>query len=540
MIRGQFTINGRTFAVADTKFDELKSNGTFQTWGTVANDALPVTMAASPQQLLLASAGVAYVFNLITNTLTAIPGATFDGPVSQAAICDDFFIVTIKDSKKFYVSGVLDANDWVTNGAAIVSVFPDNIVSMLVFQRQIWFFSDTQSVVYYDSGNIFPFDVNPNAFIEAGCAAISSPQIFNNSIAWLGQDARGAGKVWLASGYTPTRISNHAIEFAIQGYLKTSKISDCVSWTYQDQGHEFYVMQFPSANATWCYDANTGMWHERGHFNQAIGKQEAVLYWNHTFNFGKHLVGAMNANKVYEMHIPILTGTTWTFATDDGDLIVRTRRAAHISKEQKRLYINELQVYVETGLGPQPPFLGAHNPTFAFLADGTGVVWRVSCDDTGLLIVTAGGGGDPQRLFLNDASNTTSWEVKVSNIGVLFTIPATFSPAYPKGYELITTPSGMNIWAIKVNHIGLLQTAFQANFYPSRPPQMDLRVSKDSGHTWNNTATRGCGLSGEYRNRVRWLRLGQARDWVFEIQVSDPIGWRVIDGYINPPQPGAN
>lgn len=435
-IRGEFTINGRAFAVADTKFNEVLANGTFVNRGTVVNDALPVTMAASPQQLLLASGGVAYVFDLVANTLTAIPGATFSGPVSQAAICDDFFLLTIKNSKEFAVSGVLDATDWTTNGTAIVSVFPDNIVSMLVFQRQIWFFSDTQSVVYYDSGNIFPFDVNPNAFIEAGCAAINAVSIFNNSIAWLGQDARGAGKVWLASGYTPTRISNHALEFAIQGYLKTSRIDDCVSWTYQDVGHEFLVLQFPTAKATWCYDANTGMWHKRAHFNQQTGQQESLLYWNHMFIFGKHLVGAMNSDKIYEMHIPILTGTTWTFADDDGDLIVRNRRAPHISKEQKRLYIDELQVYVESGLGPQPPLL-----------DGAG---------------------------------------------------------------------------------------------NARPPQMSLRTSKDGGHTWNNPSVRGCGQSGEYKNRVRWLRLGQARDWIFEIQVSDPIGWRIIDGYINPQGVGSN
>ena len=170
-IRGQFSITGRTFAVADNTFLEEFSNGTTTTWGTVASDALPVTMAASPQQLLLGSAGTAYVFDLTTNTLTAIPGATFSGPVSIVGICDDFFLAVIANSKEFYVSAPLNANDWVTNGSAIVSVFPDNIIGMLVDHREIWFWSDTQSVVYYDSGNIFPFDVVPGGFIEAGIAA---------------------------------------------------------------------------------------------------------------------------------------------------------------------------------------------------------------------------------------------------------------------------------------------------------------------------------------------------------------------------------
>ena len=65
-----------------------------------------------------------------------------------------------------------------------------------------------------------------------------------------------------------------------------------------------------------------------------------------------------------------------------------------------------------------------------------------------------------------------------------------------------------------------------------RAPQMDMRWSDDGGHTWSNYQTRDCGSVGEYSTRVRWLRLGRARDRVYEIRVSDPIGWRVIDAYL--------
>jgi hypothetical protein len=425
-IRGEFFINGRAFVVAGPGFVELLSNGTFTIWGEVSNDGLPVTMAASPQQLLLASAGTAYVFDLMANTLTPIPGVTFDGPVAQANICDDFFLLTIQNSKEFYVSAPLDATDWVTNGSAIVSVFPDNIVSMLVFQRQVWFFSDTQSVVYYDSGNIFPFDVNPNAFIEAGSAAENSPAIFNNSIAWLGSDARGAGKVWLANGYTPTRISNHAIEFAIQSY---TKISDAVGFSYQDQGHEFYALYFPTPSVMWLYDAMTGMWHQRGFFVTATGQFQAAHYQNHIFAFGKHLVGDWQSANVYQMAIPSSNGAGgWNFVTDAGNPIVRVRRAPHISREQKWQFHTELQVFLEAGLGPTPPLL-----------DGSG---------------------------------------------------------------------------------------------KARDPQIMLRWSDDSAHTWSSSIAMGCGQSGNYDIRVRWLRLGRARDRVYEISMSDPIPWRIVDGYL--------
>jgi hypothetical protein len=425
--RGCITITGRTFFVCGQDFDEVRANGTFVTWGQVANDSLPITMAATPQQLLIASAGTAYVFDLMANTLTPIPGATFSGPVSQAAVCDDFFILTIKSSKTFYVSAPLDATDWVTNGSAIVSVFPDNIVSVIVDHRQVWFFSDTKSVVYYDSGNIFPFDVIPGSFMEAGSAAEFSTQLFPNGVAWLGADERGAGVVWLGppGGGTPQRISNHAVEFAIQGY---TRIDDAVAITYQDQGHLFYQLYFPTPSVTWTYDVNTQMWHQRGFFQTMTGGFQAVHYWNHTFNFGKHLVGDWQSGKVYQLNIPVYTAGVWTFATDDGNPVVRVRRAPHISQEQKRQFHAELQVYMETGVGPTIPLQNA---------DGT-----------------------------------------------------------------------------------------------FRGPLMDMRWSDNGGHSWSNYQSRDCGQIGSFGTRVRWLRLGRARDRVYEIRCADPIGYRIVDAYL--------
>ena len=202
-IRGEFKINGRGFVVADAAFCEVQSNGTLTFWGTVSNDALPVTMAASPQQLILASGGLVYLFQLTTNTFSQIPPATFAGPVAQVGICDDFFLAWVENSKNFYVSGVLDATDWTTNGNAIISVITDNLIAMLVVSRQVWFWSDNETQVYWDSGYIFPFDVIQGAYIQSGCGAENSPVRIDNTVFWLGEDERGQGVVWRSYGYVP-------------------------------------------------------------------------------------------------------------------------------------------------------------------------------------------------------------------------------------------------------------------------------------------------------------------------------------------------
>jgi hypothetical protein len=63
-------------------------------------------------------------------------------------------------------------------------------------------------------------------------------------------------------------------------------------------------------------------------------------------------------------------------------------------------------------------------------------------------------------------------------------------------------------------------------------PQANLRRSDDGGHTWSNLYSVDCGTAGNYRTRAIWRRLGRSRDRVYELSVSDPVPWRVVDAYL--------
>ena len=54
-------------------------------------------------------------------------------------------------------------------------------------------------------------------------------------------------------------------------------------------------------------------------------------------------------------------------------------------------------------------------------------------------------------------------------------------------------------------------------------PIVMLRYSKDLGHTWSGEIQASIGKIGNYKTRAIWRRLGVARDWVFEISISDPV-----------------
>ena len=63
-------------------------------------------------------------------------------------------------------------------------------------------------------------------------------------------------------------------------------------------------------------------------------------------------------------------------------------------------------------------------------------------------------------------------------------------------------------------------------------PQVMLRWSDDGGETWSNEHWRSAGKIGVYKARVLWNRLGSSRDRVYEITMSDPVPWRIIDAMI--------
>lgn len=52
---------------------------------------------------------------------------------------------------------------------------------------------------------------------------------------------------------------------------------------------------------------------------------------------------------------------------------------------------------------------------------------------------------------------------------------------------------------------------------------IDLRYSKDGGRNWSDWKQRSLGEVGDFVKRVTFRRLGQGRQWVFDIRVTDPV-----------------
>jgi len=64
-------------------------------------------------------------------------------------------------------------------------------------------------------------------------------------------------------------------------------------------------------------------------------------------------------------------------------------------------------------------------------------------------------------------------------------------------------------------------------------PIIMLRLSRDGGHTWGEPQLMSAGALGAYTQRVIARRLGQARDTVFEVTVSDPVAWSLVQAWLD-------
>ena len=258
------------------------------------NGSGPVSMSDNGTQLFVACNPDAFIYNASTGVFAQITDADFPGAVTVGYL-DGYFVFNEPDSQRFWVTSLNDGTQIDPLDFASAEGNPDNIVSLMIDHREVWLFGNNTIEVWYNAGAAdFPLERIQGAFMETGCLAPYSVAKLDNSVFWLGADARGNGIVYRNNGYNAQRISTHAVEWQIQQY---GVLNDAVAYSYQQDGHSFYVLTFPTAQATWVFDVATGAWHERAAW-------DGVQYRRHRSNCqanfaGEVLVGDWELGLIY-------------------------------------------------------------------------------------------------------------------------------------------------------------------------------------------------------------------------------------------------
>jgi len=286
------------YVVSGVQVYKLSSTtGTPTLIGTVSGTG-PVSIADNGAQIFFACNGPSFIYNINTGVFGPITDPDFPGAVTVGFL-DGYFVFNEPNSQKIWVTALLDGYDINALDFASAEGSPDGLVAINVDHREAWLFGSDSVEVWYDAGLAdFPLTRIQGAFNELGCAAAFSVAKLDNTLFWLGTDARGQGIVYKANGYNGQRVSTHAVEWQIQQY---GNISDAIAYTYQQDGHGFYVLTFPSANATWVYDAATQAWHERaGWDNGSFTRHRS----NCQCNFGGNIiVGDYQNGNIYTLDL---------------------------------------------------------------------------------------------------------------------------------------------------------------------------------------------------------------------------------------------
>jgi hypothetical protein len=172
-----------------------------------------------------------------------------------------------------------------------------------------------------------------------------------------------------------------------------------VAYSYQQDGHEFYVLNFPLADTTWVFDAATRAWHERrGLKNGVFTRHRSNCFVNF---LGLLVVGDFENGNLYELDLD-------TFA-DNGlaqKWLRRWRALPTGQNDFKRTAQHGLQLVCETGVG-----LTGYGEDEELLVE-TGVALLVSADIPLLLGNPFTEGADPQVMlrWSDDGGHTWSSE----------------------------------------------------------------------------------------------------------------------------------
>jgi len=272
------------------------------------------------------------------HTLTSA-GYGFPEGCKTVSYMNGRFVACELNTQNFYVSEILDGGYWDALNVQTVDSNPDYVTGQVVSHNELIVFCETSGEAFYDSGTIpSPFVRNVSGIFEVGCDAPFSIKAMDNTVFWLGRSKEGSGIVYKLSGFTPVRVSDYGTEVAIKAMTRTN---DARAFTYQIEGHHFYVLTFPTGNKTFVYDGNTNLWHERASFiDGEFGKWEPNNYFE--FN-GKQYVTDNLTSNLYSLDVNTYTNGT--------NYLKVLRSFKSPSSDMKRVTHNKLELEAEFGTG---------------------------------------------------------------------------------------------------------------------------------------------------------------------------------------------
>lgn len=333
--------NGLLFAVIGNVVYYVPDTFILQSLGTITSQSGAISMYDNKSYVIILDGTTsAWSINLSTLAFASFAPANFVGG-NQIRYIDTFLVSsTLNGNIQASDSG---ATTYTALSVATMSGDADRLQIIDVVHKEIWSFGKRTTEVWSNVGAFpFPFQPIPGVFLQHGIAALRSLAKWGLNIFWLSEDNNGQALIMQGTAYKADIISTPAISDAIGKY---TKISDAIGFCYQQGSHIFYMLTFPTASKTWCYDLSTQLWHERAYVDSNGNLQR------HRANcvaqaYNTTIVGDWQNGKLYSFDL--------NNYTDDGNPIIRLRSFPHLVSDGDRVSYTNFMADIEVGTELDP------------------------------------------------------------------------------------------------------------------------------------------------------------------------------------------
>lgn len=257
------------YVVAGTNLFKINTDNTFTSVGTIPGNDF-CRFASSIYHIAIAGNDGIFLYDGTTLTSVAVPDGQL---VADVTSLDNFFILPIKDSNKFY---------WIRPGETTIDALsfasaernPDDIVSAMSVGDELWMLGQSTTEVFSDSGDInAPFVRISGRVYQTGCVDKHTVvQTLKNTIPcliWV----TPSKEVVLSQG-NPVKISNESVEET----LKES--TTYTAWSFRTNRHDFYVLS--TDVCTLIYDLTVDKWHRWSTYQKTTWDAVSGIHVNDT------------------------------------------------------------------------------------------------------------------------------------------------------------------------------------------------------------------------------------------------------------------
>lgn len=339
-----------TGAYLDGYFVVQRPIGLYQIAGLATSTGTTLTWASGDffEDLQV---GQTITFNSTNYIVDTIVSSTVITLTTSAGSANAGFsaFVGVDLGRQFNLSYPDDGTSWDPLDFATKEGYPDHLVSILADHEQLYLLGEESLEIWQDTGNaLFPFQRISGAMAKEGSVATYGAVAMNEKVFYIGDSERGTPVAYALNGFTPVRISTHAVEAAWASGIDTPSLAIAYAEAYD--GHQNWVINFQGALGTWVYDdtatqlSGSPVWHQRAAWTGTAFANYVPRF--HTFlpewgPAGMHVVGDFASANFFEQSL--------NYYDDDGGTQQWNRIVPALYAGGKRQFFGRMTLEMDTG-----------------------------------------------------------------------------------------------------------------------------------------------------------------------------------------------